>query len=166
MASRMQAEYLAMASKRPKDQPEVPARAKPMRVEDVMVRSLVTVAHDATLATAWRLMRTRQVRHLPVLDADRRLAGIVTDHDLRQVILDPSLQEEPGKLAGALDRLRVNEIMTWGVVTVQAGTELREAARIMYERKLGALPVTAAGRAVGMLTASDVIEALLSGAAG
>jgi acetoin utilization protein AcuB len=131
-----------------------------------MVRSLVTVAHDATLATAWTLMRTRQVRHLPVLDADRRLAGIVTDHDLRQVILDPSLQAEPGRLASTLERLRVNEVMTWGVVTVQPETELREAARIMYERKLGALPVTTGGRAVGMLTATDVIQALVSEVAG
>ena len=131
-----------------------------------MVRSLVTVAHVATLATAWRLMRTRQVRHLPVLDADRRLVGIVTDHDLRQVMLDPSLQEEPGKLASILERLRVNEVMTWAVITVQPETELREAARIMYERKLGALPVAEGGRAVGMLTATDVIQALVSGAVG
>jgi len=130
-----------------------------------MVRSLVTVAHDATLAAAWRLMRTRQVRHLPVLDAGRRLAGIVTDHDLRQVILDPALQEEPGKLASALDRLRVDEIMTWGVITVEPETELGAAARIMHERKLGALVVTAGGRAVGMLTATDVIQALVSRAA-
>jgi len=158
-----------MASRRPRsprDQPETPVRGKAARVGDLMVRSLVTVAHDARLATAWRLMRTRQVRHLPVLDADRRLTGIVTDHDLRQVILDPSLQEEPGRLASTLERLRVNEVMTWGVVTVQPETELREAARIMYERKLGALPVTTGGRAVGMLTATDVIQVLVSEVAG
>jgi len=151
--------------RKPTNQPEAPTRGKAGRVEDLMVHTLVTVAHDATLATAWRLMRTRQVRHLPVLDADRRLAGILSDHDLRQVILDPSLQAEPGRLANTLDRLRVDEIMTWGVITVQPETELREAARIMYERKLGALVVTARSRAVGMLTATDLIQALISGGA-
>ena len=69
-------------------------------------------------------------------------------------------------LASILERLRVNEVMTWAVITVQPETELREAARIMYERKLGALPVAEGGRAVGMLTATDVIQALVSGAVG
>lgn len=152
-------------SRRPRGQPAAAVPGKAARVEDLMIHPIVTVAHDATLARAWSLMRTRQVHHLPVLDADRRLAGIVTDHDLRQVILDPSVQEAPGKLAGVLERLRVDEVMTWGVVTVEGGTEVREAARIMYERKLGALPVTARGRAVGILTATDVIQALVSEAA-
>jgi acetoin utilization protein AcuB len=131
-------------------------------VDDVMVRTLVAVGHNATLAAAWRLMRSERVRHLPVLDTERRLAGIVTDHDLRQVLLDPALLDEPGKLARTLERLRVNEIMTWAVVTVPPGTVLREAARIMHERKLGALVVAEHGGAVGMLTATDVIDALIA----
>ena len=133
-------------------------------VDDVMVRALVAVSHDATLATVWSLMRSEHVRHVPVLDAERRLVGIVTDRDVRQAIFDPALLEEPGKLANALDHLRVNEVMTWAVVTMPPGTELREAARIMRERKLGALVVAEHGHVVGMLTATDVIEALIAGA--
>jgi acetoin utilization protein AcuB len=129
-----------------------------------MVRELVAVAHNATLETAWRMMRSERVRHLPVLDPERRLVGIVTDHDLRQVILDPALLDEPGALGRTLDHVRVNEIMTWAVVTVPPGTELREAARIMHGRTLGALLVVEHGSAVGMLTATDVIDALISGA--
>ena len=131
-----------------------------MRVEDLMSRSVVTIGHDATVAQAWNLMRTRQVRHLPVLDADRWLIGILTDRDLRQVILERSVQEEPAELARALARLRVNEVMTWGVITVRPETDIRQAARIMHERNLGALPVADGGRVVGMLTASDVIQAV------
>jgi acetoin utilization protein AcuB len=131
-----------------------------------MVRSLVAIAHDATLAATWNLMRSERVRHLPVLDSERRLIGIVTDHDLRQVMLGPLLQEEPGTLASALEHLRVNEVMTWAVITVAPGTELREAARIMHERKLGALVVAEHGRAVGMLTATDVIDAIIWRAGG
>jgi acetoin utilization protein AcuB len=57
--------------------------------------------------------------------------------------------------------LRVNEIMTWAVVTVRPDADVRDAARIMHDRKLGALPVADNGRVVGMLTATDVIRAVL-----
>ncbi len=131
-----------------------------MRVDELMTRSLVTVGHDATVAEAWSLMRRRQVRHLPVLDTDRRLIGIITDHDLRQLILDRSVQEEPDQLVQSLRRLRVNEVMTWAVITVPADADIRHAARIMRECRLGALPVADGGRVVGMLTATDVIQAV------
>jgi acetoin utilization protein AcuB len=133
-------------------------------VDDVMVRALVVVAHDATLATAWSLMRSERVRHLPVLDAERRLVGILTERDVRQTVLDPALGDEAGTLASALGRLRVNEVMTWAVITVPPRTALREAARIMHERKVGALVVAERGRAAGMLTATDVVDALISAA--
>lgn len=133
-----------------------------MRVADLMAGSLVTIGHDATVADAWGIMRTRQVRHLPVLDADRRLIGMLTDHDLRLVILERCLQEEPGQLGHVLARLRVNEIMTWGVVTVAPEADIRDAARTMHDRKVGALPVANAGRVVGMLTATDVIRAFVA----
>jgi len=131
-----------------------------MRVDELMTRALVTIGHDATVVDAWTLMRTRQVRHLPVLDAERRLIGILTDHDLRQVILERAVGEEPARSAPPLAGLRVNEIMTWGVVMVRPDADVRDAARIMQERKLGALPVAEGGRVVGMLTATDVIEGL------
>ena len=132
-----------------------------MRVADLMTGPLVTIGHDATLADAWSIIRSRQVRHLPVLDSDRRLIGMVTDHDLRLVILERCLQEEPDRLAETLGRLRVNEIMTWAVITVSPDADIREAARIMRDHKLGALPVADGGRVVGILTATDVIGAVV-----
>jgi acetoin utilization protein AcuB len=132
-----------------------------MLVADLMTGPLVTIGHDATVADAWSIIRSRQVRHLPVLDSDRRLIGIVTDHDLRLVILDRCLREEPGRLAEILGRLRVNEIMTWAVITVRPDADIRDAARIMHDHKLGALAVVADGRVVGILTATDVIQAVV-----
>jgi acetoin utilization protein AcuB len=132
-----------------------------MRVADLMTGPLVTIGHDATVADAWSISRSRQVRHLPVLDGDRRLVGMVTDHDLRVVILGRCLHEEPDRLARTLGRLRVNEIMTWAVITVRPDADVRAAARIMHDHKLGALPVADAGRVVGILTATDVIQAVV-----
>jgi CBS domain-containing protein len=132
------------------------------RVADLMTGPLVTLGHDASVAQAWGIMQARGVRHLPVLDADRRLIGILTDHDLRLVILARCLAEEPGALARSLARLRVDEIMTWAVVTIGPDADLRDAARLMHQRGLGALPVADGGRVVGMLTATDLIRALVA----
>ena len=132
------------------------------RVADLMTGPLVTLGHDASVARAWGIMQTHRVRHLPVLDADRRLIGMLTDHDVRLVILARCLEEEPGALARALARLRVDEVMTWAVITVAPDADVRDAARLMHERGLGALPVADGGRVVGMLTATDVIRALVT----
>ena len=143
--------------------PASAAGPESLRVRDLMVRSLVTVDHEAGLATAANLMRTRGLRHLPVLDGARRLVGILTDRDLRRTLLDPALHESPGQLPGAIARIKVREVMTLGALTVNVEMEVREAARLMHERDIGALPVVALhGRIVGMLTATDVMHSFLS----
>jgi CBS domain-containing protein len=100
------------------------------------------------------------IRHLPVLDARERLVGIVTDRDLRQVVLDVAIGRVGADAEGAGD-LGLRDVMTWGVVTVKPATELREAAHVMREQRLGALPVVdEAGHVVGILTERDLIDAL------
>ncbi len=126
-----------------------------------MSRPAVTIRWGALIGAAWNQMRTRKIRHLPVVDEQENLVGIVTDRDLRQVIFDPSIQEELGNIPRALNLLTVREIMTWGVVTVHAMTEIRQAARIMREQKVGALPVVVGSKVVGILTERDVIKTFL-----
>lgn len=132
----------------------------PVPVRRWMQQPVVTIGAGASVRDAAALMRERGIRHLPVLDARKRLVGIVTDRDLRQVILDVAIGGVRADTEGAGD-LGVREVMTWGVVTVTPSTDLREAARVMRERRLGALPVIdGAGRVLGMLTERDLIEAL------
>ena len=130
-----------------------------VRVRDCMSRAVVTIHPDALVRGAVDLMRTRRIRHLPVVDRGARLVGIVTDRDLRQVIFDPSVQERLGPRSTALGHLKVRDIMTWGVITVLPDTEIREAARRLHEQKIGALPVVDRGRLVGILTELDVLAA-------
>lgn len=130
-----------------------------IRVADRMTRSVSVIRSDALVHGAAEMMRTRRIRHLPVVDGDDRLVGIVTDRDVRQAIFDPAIRERLGGVADALGALRVRDVMTWGVVTVRPTTEIREAARLMHERKIGALPVMSPdGRVVGILTESDVLR--------
>jgi len=129
-----------------------------IRAKELMTRSPRTIRWDSTIGAAWKLMRDRKIRHLPVLDDSDRLVGIVTDRDLRQVVFEPSIQEQLGNFPRALNLLTVKEVMTWGVLTIQPETEIREAARVMHEQKIGALPVVEAGKVVGMLTEIDLLK--------
>jgi acetoin utilization protein AcuB len=130
-----------------------------LRVKDFMTRSPVTVHPDALVQGAAQMMRTRKLRHLPVVDGGGKLMGIVTDRDLRQVVFDPAVQARLGRAADSLRTLAVREVMTWGVVTVRPETAIRHAAWLMREQRLGALPVVEAGRLVGILTERDVLRA-------
>jgi CBS domain-containing protein len=136
-----------------------PAWIATMPVERWMQHPVVTIGLDTPVDEAVAIMRERGIRHLPVLDAANRLVGIVTDRDLRQVVLDIAVRDVGDDEASVA--LPVREVMTWGVVTVRPAADLREAARIMRERRLGALPVVDAdGQVVGILTERDLINAL------
>jgi acetoin utilization protein AcuB len=136
-----------------------PERA--IRVKDLMTRPAATIGMDATIGVAWKMMKDGKIRHLPVLDDAGRLVGIVTDRDLREVIFEPSIQEQLGNVARALNVLTVKEVMTWGVVTVRPDTDIREAARVVRDQKIGALPVVEGGKVVGILTGTDLFRAFV-----
>jgi CBS domain-containing protein len=134
-----------------------------LAVAGAAIRTLIeaapTIHSDALARGAADMMRTRRIRHLPVVDRGGRLVGIVTDRDLRQVVFDPALRARAGGLAEALQTMTVRDVMTWAVLTVRADTPLREAARIMREQKIGALPVVQAGKVVGVISEIDVLNA-------
>jgi CBS domain-containing protein len=129
-------------------------------VKDLMTRSPLTARTQTGVAAASRLMRERKVRHLPVVDGRGALVGIVSDRDLRMLGAAP---DAGGRGATARPRqdLPLGRVMTWGVVTVQPETELRHAARIMQDQRIGTLPVVDRGRLVGILSAMDVLGGLV-----
>jgi CBS domain-containing protein len=131
----------------------------PVTVKEWMTQPVTTIGTDAPVRQAAELMKTRQIRHLPVVENDG-LIGIVTDRDLRQMIFDPMIHERLGDVVEALGGLTVRDIMTWAVITVRPESGIRQAARLMREQKFGALPVVEAGRVVGMLTERDLLRAL------
>jgi acetoin utilization protein AcuB len=142
---------------RNRDEQEAVAWPESIRVGDRMTRSVATVHSDALVSGAVELMRRRRIRHLPVVDRGGRLVGIVTDRDLRQVVFDPAVQARLAAATDALRGLTVRDVMTWGAVTVTPASSIRDAARLMHERKVGALPVVKADRIVGILTERDVL---------
>ncbi len=132
---------------------------EPVPVRDWMRAPVTTIRVDSPVSEAAQVMRAQRIRHLPVLDGDGRLVGIVTDRDLRQVVFDAAVQERLGALGQALEHLLVRDVMTWGVLTVRPESDIRQAAALMHERKIGALPVVEGARVVGILTETDVLRA-------
>ncbi len=128
-----------------------------MLVADVMRDHVVTAAPGTTLAEAVRLMTVHRVRHLPVMDADR-LLGIVSDRDVKRVMASPATSLAAHELNYLLDKLTVEQFMTRAVITITPGLPVEEAARVMLKERISALPVTDAGRVVGIVTETDVLE--------
>lgn len=115
-------------------------------VERWMTRSPATVTPGDKLAVAATRMTEGGFRSLPVVDGEK-LVGIITDRDLRTHV-------------GYHDHTEVKLAMTEPVVTITPETPVHEAARLLRERKIGALPVVEDGRLVGIISTVDVLEAL------
>ena len=131
-----------------------------MRAQDAMVRNPQTVTPSTTVWAALALMRQGDLRHLPVVDDDGRLRGILSNRDFRRLLdfLDPE-----GRIPHVRD-IAVSEIMTKTphVITVHPDTPVVNIAQLMVLRKVGAMPIVdAQGRVVGILTQKDVLRELL-----
>ena len=126
-------------------------------VKDSMAREIVTLSPDETAATALALCRERRIRHLPVLE-EGRIVGIVSDRDLRSST--PALGD-PDR-AAALQEVLVEDVMAREVVSVLPDDPIEQAANTMREGKIGCLPVLEGDDLVGIITASDVMDALVN----
>jgi CBS domain-containing protein len=116
------------------------------------------VSIDTPVVDARRTMLDRRIRHLLVKDGGR-LAGIVTDRDIRLNLPSPATSLSVWEINYLLARMTVGSVMTAKVITVDSGRDAVEAARIMLDHKIGALPVVDAGTLVGILTETDILRA-------
>lgn len=122
-------------------------------VGDWMSKPPVAVAEDTPVRAAVALMDRADVRHLLVMDG-LVLTGILSNRDLRRLV-----DQEPGSSALAAP---VRSIMSEGPVGVGRGVPMTVAARLLLERRIGALPVWDGEQVVGVFTAADALEALLA----
>lgn len=127
-----------------------------MRVKDRMRRSLVSVAQSDTLDHALTTLKRFNIRHLPVVKGDR-VVGIVSDRDVKKAAPSPFDYPTAEEFRAFTSAVTVKEIMTKEVVTVTPLTPIEEAASLMSQKRIGALPVVQEGRLVGMLTETDVL---------
>jgi CBS domain-containing protein len=132
------------------------------RVVDLMSRSVKTLARNDKLSIADTLMRSARIRHLPVVD-EGRVVGIVSQRDLFFNALVRALGFGSAARDRMLDSIVVKEVMTEDVVTTTPDVEVRVAAKLMVDRKIGCLPVVDAEALVGILSESDIVSAVARG---
>jgi acetoin utilization protein AcuB len=125
-----------------------------------MTRQPAVTGLDTPVREAAELMRSKLVRHLPVVDEAGRVLGIVTDRDLRHAAFVPAMAEQMGWEPHRVKAPRVRDVMTWSAVTTHEDAPLVHAALLMFQRRVGSLPVVADGRLVGIVTERDVWKGL------
>jgi CBS domain-containing protein len=128
-------------------------------VESAMQREVVSVRANERLDLVDDIMKLGEVRHMPVLEGER-LVGVISQRDLLAASLSRVLEFEGKERRTFMRSVEVGEAMTPSPVVIAPGATLREAARLMLERRFGCLPVVdAGGRVVGLLTETDLMRA-------
>jgi len=143
-----------------------------MKAGDAMTRRVVTVRDDAAIMEAARLMLDHGISGLPVVDAEGRLAGIVTEGDLLRRAETGTERRRPrwlelligpGKLASEYVRThgrKVADVMTGDVVSVGEDVPLPELIDLMERKRIKRVPVLRDGRIVGIVSRANLVRAL------
>jgi len=129
-----------------------------MLVKDRMTPDPITTTVDTSFPDAFRIMREKGIRHLPVMDKKGNLVGIATQTDLLHASPSKATALSMFELNYLLANLHVSEVMSSPPVTVLEESPLEEAARVMVEKKIGCLPVMREGTMVGMITETDIFK--------
>jgi len=121
----------------------------------------ITISDDAAIDDALKLMRDRKVRRLPVVNKKGKLVGIVAEKDILYASPSPATSLSIHEIHYLVSRIKVSEIMTKNVITVTDDTPLEEAARVMADNQIGALPVVHDGELRGIITETDLFKVFL-----
>jgi CBS domain-containing protein len=141
-----------------------------VRVEDFMTRRVVTIAPDAPILAAAKLMLENHISGLPVVDASAAVVGVISERDLLrddgkgvdgspwlQMMVEPgALPGEPGKFSAR----KVGEVMTGTPVSVAPSASIAHACRVMEQHRIKRLPVIENARLVGVITRADLVRAV------
>ena len=134
-----------------------------MYVKDFMHTAVTTVSPDTLVSTAYQMMRSGRIRHLPVVTNEGTLVGVITDRDVRQAAASDAPHMAEHELTYLLEKLHVRDIMTPEVVTVRGTTPLVEAGQIFLQKKFGCLPVVHDNNALAsIITVTDLLWAYIA----
>jgi CBS domain-containing protein len=114
---------------------------------DVMTTSVTTIAPEATVDEAIRILLENQISGLPVVDARGMLAGMISEFQLLETVFDPQIRDEP-----------VCGFMTKDVISVEEGASLADVASLFIMHRIRRVPVLRGGQLVGLITRRDLLR--------
>ena len=132
-------------------------------IREKIQRNPVTISPDTSFYEARGLIHEKGVRHLPVVEKNNRLVGIVTDRDIRNAAPSGATLLSVQELHYLLAKLRVSAFMTpkERLITITPDALIEEAVQLMHDHKIGCLPVLEGGKLYGIFTETDALDLLV-----
>ena len=121
-----------------------------MKIQSLMIPNPITITVRASISEAIELMKINSIRHLPVVTKDNSLQGFITLSDLKQ-----------GLIPSMLGDLSLRDLMIKDPVTVSPDDDIEFAAQLIYNHKIGGMPVVKDGRLAGIITATDILRTFI-----
>ena len=120
-----------------------------MIASDIMTRKVATIRPEASAQEAAQLLDEKRISGAPVVDADSKIIGIITEADIISKV--------------NRDGLRVADIMSHDVIAISEETPVSEIAALLTERKIKRVPVVCDGKLVGIVSRADIVHAVAQG---
>jgi acetoin utilization protein AcuB len=128
-----------------------------MLVEEVMKRDCIALTPEDKIENALKLLNQNHIRHIPIVNKDNHVVGIVSDRDVRDA--SPSIFDQP--VTSNQLQNEIKTIMSSPVITVHPLDFIEEVAGIFYEHEIACVPVTENDRLVGIVTEKDILHTLI-----
>jgi len=132
-----------------------------MYVDRIMTRDVITVKPDTKLARIADMMQKRKLRHIPVVDDNNGIVGIISHRDVQRAEPSWITTLDRGEANYLLSKVTAEKIMHHDVMTCPSTTLVEEAGCLMRSDKIGCLPVVDDGKLVGILTSVDLLDFFL-----
>jgi len=129
-----------------------------MIIEEIMKTNIITLTGEQTILDAHAIMHQHRIRHLPIIDEDQHLIGIVSDRDIRDAL--PSILMDIEKEKEIL-KLPIKTIMKTNVITGHPLDFVEEIGAIFYEQQISCLPIVQEQKLVGIVTNTDILHSLV-----
>ena len=128
-----------------------------MKVKELMVKDVATLDINEELSLADDIMKLGRIRHMPVVD-NGVLVGIISQRDMYKASLASAMGFGEKAKRDFLKSLKVKEIMINDVITISPEADIKEAGKIMLDKKIGCLPVVEGSRLAGLITETDLLR--------
>lgn len=127
-------------------------------VQDLMESGVVSVRAHEDAATAYDLMASHRIRHLPVVAENNELVGLISQQDIMANVLFADNSLPVAERQDLLRAIRIEEIMTTSVETVSPTDTALEAGQTLLESKISCLPVVEGSQLRGIITEADFVS--------
>lgn len=121
--------------------------------EQIMSSPVVTLSLDNSVAQAFKFFDEHKFRHIPVTTSDYKLQGIISDRDILRILGNTSEENSNNK---------ISDVMISEVLTASRKTDIRYITRLFVENRIGSMPVMDERKLVGIITRSDILNAILN----